>query len=44
LNSQGEREVDAFIKFIAREAATPLQTYDRDGKKIKAKKAKKDDL
>jgi len=35
---EGEREVDAFIKYIAREASTPLTTYDRSGKKTKAKK------
>jgi hypothetical protein len=39
---QGEREVDAFIKYIAREASTPLKTFDRDGKKIKTKKSKVD--
>ena len=41
---QGEREVNGFIKYIAREATTPLTTYDRDGKKIKSKKPKKEDL
>jgi hypothetical protein len=41
---QGEREVDAFIKYIAREASTPLRSFDRDGKKVKAKKSKKEDL
>lgn len=39
---EGEREVDAFIKFIAREAGTPLTSYDRDGKKLKTKKEKTD--
>lgn len=41
---EGEREVDAFIKYLARESATPLKTYDREGKKVKAKKTKKEDL
>jgi len=41
---EGEREVDAFIKYIAREASSPLNTYGRDGKKVKAAKTKKEDL
>lgn len=41
---EGEREVDAFLKFIAREATTPLQLYGRDGKKVKSKKPVKEDL
>lgn len=35
---EGQREVDDFIKYLAREATTPLKTYGRDGKKIKTKK------
>lgn len=37
---QGGREVDDFIKYLAREATTPLSSYSRDGKKIKSKKGK----
>jgi protein disulfide isomerase family A protein 3 len=39
---QGAREVKDFIEYIAREAATPLQGYDRSGKKVKSKKDKTD--
>jgi len=39
---QGGREVDEFIKFLAREATDPLSGYTRDGKKVKA--AKKTEL
>lgn len=35
---EGGREVDDFIKYIAKEATTPLTKYSRDGKKIKQKK------
>lgn len=38
LLEQGGREVDDFIKYIAKEATTPLTKYSRDGKKIKQKK------
>jgi protein disulfide isomerase family A protein 3 len=37
---EGGREVDDFIKYLAREASTPLTNYSRDGKKIKTKKGK----
>jgi len=36
--AQGGREVDEFIKYLAREATDPLSGYTREGKKIKAKK------
>jgi len=29
------RDVDSFIKFLAKEATEPLQGYDRSGKKTK---------
>lgn len=35
---EGGREVDEFIKYLARESTEPLKGYGRDGKKIKAKK------
>lgn len=35
---EGGREVDDFIKFLAKEATEPLSGYTRDGKKVKAKK------
>lgn len=35
---EGGREVDDFIKYIARESTTPLKGYTRDGKKVKGKK------
>jgi len=34
---EGGREVDDFIKYLAREATEPLQNYDRSGKKLKKK-------
>jgi len=37
---QGGREVDDFIKYLAKESTNPLKTYTRDGKKVKAKKDK----
>ena len=40
---EGGREVDDFIKFLARESTNPLSGYDRSGKKQK-KKSKTDDL
>jgi len=36
---QGGREVNDFIQFIAKEATQPLKGFDRQGKKLKAKKA-----
>ncbi|ESN91789.1 hypothetical protein HELRODRAFT_70378 [Helobdella robusta] len=35
---EGGREVDDFIKYLAKESTDPLTKYTRDGKKIKAKK------
>ena len=35
---QGGREVDDFIKYLAREATEPLSGYGRDGKMVKTKK------
>jgi protein disulfide isomerase family A protein 3 len=35
---EGGREVDEFIKYLARESTSPLKGYGRDGKKVKAKK------
>lgn len=32
---EGGREVDEFIKYLARESTEPLKCYDRDGSKIK---------
>jgi len=37
---EGGREVDDFIKYLARESTNPLKGYTRDGKKVKAKKEK----
>jgi protein disulfide isomerase family A protein 3 len=37
---EGAREVDDFIKYLARESTDPLNGYDRDGKKVKAAKDK----
>lgn len=34
----GGREVDEFIKYLARESTEPLSGYTREGKKVKAKK------
>jgi protein disulfide isomerase family A protein 3 len=36
---QGGRELDDFIKYLARESTTELKGWDRDGKKKKQKKA-----
>ncbi len=36
----GGRELDDFVKFIAKEATDPLKSFDRSGKK--AKKDKKE--
>jgi len=41
---EGAREVDDFIKYLAREATTPLAGYGRDGKKVKAAKKDKTEL
>jgi len=35
---EGGREVDEFIKYLARESTSPLKGYGRDGKKVKPKK------
>jgi protein disulfide isomerase family A protein 3 len=35
---EGGREVDDFIKFLAKESTEPLSGYTRDGKKVKGKK------
>ena len=40
---QGGREVDDFIKYLAREATEPLVGYERNGSKKKGGKAAKDD-
>jgi protein disulfide isomerase family A protein 3 len=40
---EGGREVDDFIKFLAKEASEPLNGYDRNGSK-KSKKAADDEL
>jgi len=37
LKYEGGREVDDFIKYLARESTNPLSGYDRSGKKTKAK-------
>jgi protein disulfide-isomerase A3 len=34
---EGGREVDDFIKYLAKEATVPLNNYDRSGKKLKKK-------
>lgn len=36
---QGAREVDDFLKYLAKESTNPLSGWDRNGKKIKKKKA-----
>ena len=41
---QGGREVNDFIKYLAREATDELDGYSRDGKKRKTKKDKKTEL
>ena len=38
LTGQGGREVDDFIKYLARESTEPLSGYTREGKKVKSKK------
>jgi protein disulfide isomerase family A protein 3 len=38
----GGRELDDFVKYIAKEASSPLKGFSRDGKKLK--KAKKDEI
>ena len=43
LKYEGGREVDDFIKYIAKTATNPLSGYSRDGKKISGDKAKKQD-
>ncbi|UJR35665.1 hypothetical protein I4U23_028415 [Adineta vaga] len=40
---EGGREVDDFIKYLAKESSEPLTNYDRNGKK-KSKKAADDEL
>ena len=34
---EGGREVEDFIKYLAKEATVPLNNYDRSGKKLKKK-------
>jgi protein disulfide isomerase family A protein 3 len=41
---EGGREVDDFIKYLAKEATEPLNSYDRNGSKKKGKKAIDDEL
>jgi len=41
---EGGREVDEFIKYLARESTNPLKGYTRDGKKVKAAKQDKNEL
>jgi len=38
LSWQGGREVNDFIKYLARESTDELSGYTRDGKKVKGKK------
>ncbi|CAF0757481.1 unnamed protein product [Rotaria sp. Silwood1] len=40
----GGREVDDFIKYLAKEATEPLQGYDRNGSKKKSQKTPDDEL
>lgn len=40
---QGEREVDAFIEFLAKEATSPLKGYHRNGQPRKSKTNQKSD-
>ncbi|CAF2527917.1 unnamed protein product [Rotaria sp. Silwood2] len=40
----GGREVDDFIKYLAKEATEPLQGYDRNGSKKKSQKTTDDEL
>jgi len=37
---EGEREVDDFIKYLAKESTNPLKGWTRDGKRVKGKKGK----
>ena len=41
---QGGREVDDFVKYLAKEATNELQGFDRNGKKKGGKKKKKTEL
>jgi len=41
---EGGREVDDFIKYLAKEATEPLDGYDRNGTKKKSKKPADDEL
>jgi len=41
---EGGREVDDFIKYLAKEATEPLNGYDRNGSKKKGKKTTDDEL
>jgi len=41
---EGPREVDDFIKYLAKEATSPLKGYGRDGKKVKGAKKDKTEL
>lgn len=41
---QGGREVDDFIKYLAKEATNEMQGFDRKGKKKGDKKKKKTEL
>jgi len=41
---EGGREVDEFIKYLARESTSPLKGYTRDGKKVKGAKKDKNEL
>jgi protein disulfide isomerase family A protein 3 len=39
---EGQREVDDFIKYLARQSTDPLKNYTRDGQKVKPPKKSKD--
>ena len=39
---EGGREVDDFIKYIAKEASSPLKGFDKNGKPLKKKDTKQD--
>ncbi|CAF0944956.1 unnamed protein product [Adineta steineri] len=41
---EGGREVDDFIKYLAKESTDPLNGYDRNGSKKKGKKTTEDEL
>jgi len=41
---EGGREVDDFIKYLAKESTEPLDGYDRNGSKKKSKKTTDDEL